>query len=329
MLGVVLAAGRGVRLGPLTTDRSKPMLPVAGKPMIERVLEMLAAGGVEHVIAVVHPGDIALHNHLVHSPWAPKCRFAYQKHRRGMAHAVECASPLVRGAAVSEFVLASCDNLYPRDHVSGLIAHRRSRLDAALTLTWTSREEATASAVVVRRGPLVVDILEKPDPEDIPVYEERGLVLAAPSLYALSTRVLDYLDQVPVSPRGECEFPDALRLLIADGGRVGGVLVSDRMTLTNPRDLLALNLHFLRTQPHCAVVETDIDDGVTVVPPVRIEEDVYVAPGCRVGPLAYLERGCRLCAGAEVRRSVVLRRGLVGPNQVIEGTVIGGMGAAF
>lgn len=329
MLAVVLAAGRGTRLGPLTTDRSKAVLPVAGKPMIARVLEMLAVGGVERVIVVVHPGDVELLNHLVHSPWAPQCRFAYQEHRLGMAHAVECASPLVRQSQAPEFVLASCDNLYPWGHVAGLIARRRqSRLDAALTLLWTPRERATASAIVVRQAGLVTDIIEKPDLKEIPSYNGREEALSAPSLYALSPRVIDYLPQVTQSPRGEREFTDALRLLIADGGKVGGQTVSSRMTLTRPQDLLALNRYVLRSDSHCAKVEARVPSSTTIVPPVRIEAGASVASGCVIGPDAYLESGSHIGPGSSVRRSVIMRGGSVSENRIVDGLVITQAGEA-
>ena len=57
MLGVVLAAGAGTRLKPLTDARSKAMMPVVGVPMVERVMRDLEAGGVEDFVVVVRPDD--------------------------------------------------------------------------------------------------------------------------------------------------------------------------------------------------------------------------------------------------------------------------------
>lgn len=324
MLAVVLAAGRGTRLGPLTIDRSKAMMPVAGQPMINCVLGMLAEGGVENVIVVAHPRDRKLAQHLVRSSWATNVHLAFQEQRLGMAHALECASPLVKEMEAPGFILASCDSLYPEGHVARLIACRREReLDAALTLMWTPREKAVSSAVVVREDGLVVDIIEKPDLTEIPAYDRREEALSAPSLYALSSHVLDYVPHVTRSPRGEREFPDVLRLLIADGGKVGGQTIGSRMTLTTPQDLLALNRHVLRSQPACATVEAEMPADVTIVSPVRIEVEVSVASGCQVGPETYLESGCRIGRKAVVRRSVVTRGGSVKPNRIVEESVIG------
>lgn len=329
MLAVVLAAGRGTRLGPLTADRSKAMMPVAGQPMIERVLNMLAEGGVEAVIVVAHPADQELERHLSRSSVAAKIQLAYQDRRLGMAHALECASPLIREMEAPEFLLASCDNLYPEGHVASLIAHREEReLDAALTLLWTAREKAATSAVVVLEDSLVVDIIEKPDPDEMPSYGRPGKALSAPSLYALSSQVLDYVARVTPTARGEREFPDVLHLLIADGGEVGGQTVGSRTTLTTPHDLLALNCQVLRDHPACATVEVKIPGDVTIVPPVRIEAEADVASGCHIGPETYLEGGCRIGHGAVMRRSVVMRGGWVKPNCVVEESIVSAAGHA-
>lgn len=317
-LGVVLAAGRGKRLRPLTDRRSKPMLPVAGKPMVERVLGMLVRDGVDRFIAVVHPHDRPLIDLFRRPPWADRVRLAYQTQRLGSAPALQCAVPFIREDGAAGFVLASCDNVYPDGHVAALVARQREDdLDAVLTLMRVPPEVIPTLAVVAMRDGRVTRIVEKPRPEEAPSD------LGVPSLYVLSTRVLDYLPDVPVSTRGERELPDALRLLIEDGGRVGGRPVPWRMTLTRPPDLLALNRHFLHHDPTCATVEPRPRGDVRVVPPVRIEPGVEIESGCRVGSDVYLEAGSRVGKDATLWRAVVLRGATVEAGAVVEGVVLG------
>lgn len=323
MLAVILAAGQGTRLGILTARRSKAMMPVAGKPMILRVVDMLAAEGAERFIVVVHPTDRDLIDKLEESSQADRVRLAYQEQRLGMADAVESAASLIREDNDREFLLASCDNLYPKGHIERLITHRRShRLDAALTLKWASKEEALSSAVVAIRDGLVQDIIEKPSSEQIPSHREAPKVLTAPSLYVLSRCILDYLPKVKASSRREREFPDALRLLIADGGKVGGEVVEERMTLTRREDLLAINRHFLQSTPGLTVVDADIPSSVNVVPPVLIEASAKIGPRCEIGPEVYLEDGATVRQDAVVRRAVVLRGASVAANQFVDKSVI-------
>jgi len=324
MLAVILAAGQGTRLGTLTARRSKAMMPIVGKSMIARVIDMLAVEGAEQFIVVVHPTDQELIDELEQSPRAGRIRLAYQEERLGTADAVESATPQIQADGAREFLLASCDNLYPQGHVSRLITHRRRfGLDAALTLNWASHQEAMSSAVVVMRKGLVQDIIEKPRHQQIPSHGRGSRALTAPSLYVLSKRILDCLPKVRLSSRREREFPDALRLLIADGGTVGGQIVETRMTLTRREDLLAINRHFLKTTLDRAAIEADIPADVSVVPPVLIEGGAQVGPKCKIGPEVYLETDSRIHREAVIRRAVVLRGASVEANQFIEESVIG------
>jgi NDP-sugar pyrophosphorylase family protein len=317
MLAVVLAAGLGKRLRPLTDARSKAMLPVAGKPMVERVMERLAAEGVERFIGVARPGDEPLLELLDQPTWRDCIRLTLQEARRGMADAVSCAVPSLREEEVDEFLLASCDNIFPAGHIAALVAYRREhRLDAALTLMQVHPEEIPTLAVVRLENDRVTGIVEKPRPEEAP--SDLGSV----ALYALTPRVLEWVHRVPISPRGEREFPDALRLLIEDGGAVGAVVVASRMTLTSPDHLLALNRRFLRDDPTCAIVEANLPPGVVLAPPVRIEEGVRVGRGCRIGPEVYLEGGCQVGKGSALREAVVLRDAMVPPGSSVRGKVV-------
>jgi len=316
-LGVVLAAGRGTRLGTITTDRSKAMLPVAGMPMVGRVLEMLLSGGCDRFIVVVHPSDQELAAFLIGSPWADRVRTVDQAQRLGMAHALQCAGPLIRADGARDFVLASCDNVYPSGHVAQLVARRRSQnLDAAITLLQVTPAQIPTLAVVHIQNGFVQSIVEKPSPEDAPSD------LGVPSLHALSTRILECLPRVPVSVRGEREFPDALKVLIEDGGRVGGQVVHKRLTLTRPPDLIALTDYFLRRDPRCASVDDRPTDGTQIVAPVRIERGARVGPECRLGPVAVLESGCQVGARCVVRNSIVLRSAAVEAGTLVEDCVV-------
>jgi dTDP-glucose pyrophosphorylase len=284
--------------------------------MVGRVMDMLERGGVDRFVVVVHPDDSELITFVGGTHWADRVLLAYQDERRGMAHALMCASPLIAATGAEVFTLAACDNIYPEGHVAALVAeHMATGADATLTLMQVGPEQIPTLAVVVLEGGWVRAIVEKPRPEEAPSS------LGVPALYVLSTPALAVLSDVPVSPRGELEFPDALRLLVEDGGRVGGVEVAARQTLTRPADLLALTRHFLRHDTSCAVIE--VPEGAGAEWPTRIEAGVRLARGCRIGPEVYLEAGCRCDQGAILRRCVVLRDGVVEAGAVVEDVVLG------
>ena len=89
MQGVTLAAGKGSRLQPITLTRSKAMVPILGKPVVERVMEDLAANGVDDFILVVSPDDRYITRYFRReSELNADVRFVYQPERLGMANAL-------------------------------------------------------------------------------------------------------------------------------------------------------------------------------------------------------------------------------------------------
>jgi len=292
--GVILAAGRGKRLRPLTLARSKAMLPIMGKPIVERVMDVLREGGVGDFILVVNPKDREILDRF-----AGRVRFAFQEEPLGMAHALHCAAHLVEG----DFLLAACDSLVSPAHVAELIrCQSRADVSAALSLQRVDRSQIGRLSAVELEGDLVTRIVEKPSPDEAPSE------VASLPLYALPSRILDYLDRVPLSPRGEYEIQDAIQMLIEREGGVRGVFAAWRLDLTTVEDLLAINLRYLAEgrdlrQPH----PSQMGAGTRIIPPVRIEEGVAIGERCLVGPHVYMERGSRLGSGVTLREAVVLR----------------------
>ena len=118
MQGVILAAGKGKRLHPITTQRTKAMAPVAGKPIVERVADLLVDNGIRELIVLVSPDDQEIVPYLQRARPELTWRFVVQGERLGMAHALGLAAPLLRG----DFVLSACDNLTPAAHIATLLA---------------------------------------------------------------------------------------------------------------------------------------------------------------------------------------------------------------
>lgn len=315
MQAVILAAGRGSRLRHLTRTRSKAMLPVAGRPIVERVIDLLAVHGVEDLILVIHPDDEDIARHVQERAITPgRVRFACQRQRRGMAHAVSQARPLIEG----DFVLSACDNLVSPEDVGRLFAawQDQPHPSAVLALLPVEPQRLGSVGIVEMDGPWVTRIVEKPPPDEAP-----SDVSSLP-LYIFSPSLLDYLSQVPLSPRGEYELQDAIQMLIERQGRVRGVALRGRMTLTHPRDLLALNRHYLARQEPRLQVCASSGRGTTFAPPVLVEDGVEIGAGSAVGPSVYAEAGCSIGAGATVRDTVLLRDAVVPPGATVSGAVL-------
>ncbi|RLC79299.1 MAG: hypothetical protein DRI61_08220 [Chloroflexi bacterium] len=313
-LGVVLAAGQGKRLRPLTLTRSKPLLPVLGKPLVEWVLEMLYAGGVSRFLVVVNPSDTRLMEYLrLDSDFRETISLAFQEKPLGMADALRCARPFIKG----DFILAACDNLVKPEHIRQLVlAKQEPGVNAVLSLCPMPRMQFNRLGAVVLEGEWVKKIVEKPGPKAAPSE------IASLPIYAFSQALLNYLDQVPISPRGEYEIQDAIQMLIDHQGGVKGVFTAWRMDVTEPADLLEMNIHLLQRGYQVRLPDPKQVGGNTLVfPPVRVEEDVSIGEGCLIGPCVYLEKGTRVGNGSVIRWATVLSGAEIRDGETIIGEI--------
>ena len=316
MQGVILAAGKGSRLHPITLERSKGMLPILGKPIVARVMELLVENGIRDFILVVSPDDRDILRYFYReSTLDVDVRFVYQLERKGMANALTAAAPLI----TEDFVLSACDNLVPTADVGRLVAKMQSEdhPNGVLTLLPVEPDRIGSVGIVEMDGPWVRRIIEKPKPEDAPSD------ISSLPLYAFSRRILDYLPEVPLSPRGEYELQDAIQMLIERDGCVGGVIIDRRLTLTNAADLLALNREYLiRGGDHPQLAPNTVGPNTRLVTPLHIEQGTVIGRDCSIGPNVYIERDCRLDDGVTVRDAVILRGAQVAPGTVIENEVV-------
>lgn len=316
MQAVILAAGKGSRLHPISLDRTKAMMPIVGKPIVARVMQTLAENGLRDFILVVSPDDREIVDYF-EEEITPNVRiqFAVQPERRGMAEALARAASLIE----EEFVLSACDNLVPTSDVRKMLSLWDStpQPDGVLALLEVSPEKTKSVGIVELNGEWVTRITEKPDPA------HAMSNTASMPLYVFSRRILDYLPEVPLSPRGEYELQDAIQLLIEGGGLVRGCHISGRITLTSPADLLALNQHYLSNgNSHHHAQPQQVGANTKLVPPVHIEAGVVIGADCEIGPNVYIERNCQIGDGAKIRDSVLLRGVKIPANERITERIV-------
>jgi NDP-sugar pyrophosphorylase family protein len=317
MQAVILAAGKGKRLQPITFRRSKAMAPVLGKPIVERVMDELVAAGIGDFVIVASPDDEELAYYFAQeSELRERVRLVHQVERLGMAQALQCAAPLLRG----DFVLCACDNLVPAEQIGLLLDRWQSapQPNAVLALMEVERDEVSKGGVVAVEGPWITRIVEKPRPDEAPSN------LYSMALYAFSPRILDYLPLVPRSARGEYELQDAIQMLIQRDGRVCGATVTGRLTLTTPQDLLMINCRYLAAagSPRLPAPET-VGPQSSLIAPLFVESGAVIGPDCTVGPEVYLERDCHIGRGVTLRRAIILRGSVVPDGASIQDEVWG------
>jgi bifunctional UDP-N-acetylglucosamine pyrophosphorylase/glucosamine-1-phosphate N-acetyltransferase len=293
------------------------MLPILGKPIVERVMETLCANGINDFILVVSRDDRDIVKYFnEESELEFNITFVVQEERLGMANALQRAAPFIH----QDFVLSACDNLAPVQHVAELIERQQAdeTIHATLSLMRIDPSSVSKTGIVEMMDGRVTHIVEKPQPEEAPSD------IASLPLYVFTSRILDYLPQVPLSPRGEYELQDAIQMLIeADGGVQGVFFVEGRLTLTGPDDLLAINRHYLLNgydRPQLAPFT--VGNNTHLITPLRIEQGTVIGEGCVIGPRVYIERDCHIGSNVTIKDAVVLRESAIEDGAMIVGQVV-------
>jgi dTDP-glucose pyrophosphorylase len=203
---VIPAAGEGTRLRPLTTDRPKGLVEVAGQPLLAHVFDALAALDPEAFVVVVGYRGDAIREYFGDQVEGIPVTYVTQSERRGLAHAVLQAEPHVD----EEFVVLNGDNVVRANLDDVLVRHRET--DADVTALVERVDNPGKGAVFERDGDQITGIVEKP--------EEPPSPLVPRGFYAFSPAVFDACRLVTPGRTGERELTDAVDLLLEAGRRL-------------------------------------------------------------------------------------------------------------
>ena len=239
---VILAAGAGSRLGELGKRYSKAMLPIAGRPLIDWVVERLQEAGIGRIIVVGHPSDRQLATFLEASH--PRIALVLQPQRRGIADALRTALPEV--GSERAYLACACDSLFTVEDIKRVIELGTSNQGRAVVGVLEMGVEATPTRSAVRLdGDRVVEIVEKPAPGT----SLSGLV--AMPLYWLPPEIAPSLDAA-IPAEGEGYVSVVLAQFAACGGDVRACRLSGRIEVTSADDVAAAS----------AMLESSHGDGL-------------------------------------------------------------------
>jgi len=275
--GVILAAGRGTRLQPLSQLIPKPLQPVCNKPIMQYQIEAMHAAGINEIAIVISPTGEAI----------PACfgdgaqlgvRLTYLEDPApaGIAASLARTEPWVRGpfAVFLGDIFLSLTELGPalaplEQGAAGTLIVRRD-LPAAVQRNF---------AVLVEADGRVVQVIEKP--------QRPPTNLKGCGVYVFDQSIFEAIRRTPRSAlRNEYELTDAIQTMIGFGPPLFAAdLVRWDMNITFPGDLLACNLRVLREQHgsglvspravidvHAELIQTVVGDDATIGAPVRLEE---------------------------------------------------------
>ena len=226
---VLLAAGKGTRMRELTNDLPKPMLAVNGRPILQHIVDGLAAAGVTHFLIVVgYRADVVREFFGDGGAFGVRVEYVTQTVQDGTGRVVELAREF---AGADAFVLSYGDILVSPENYLRLVAPASA--EALVSVKHNPGEIAKGGAVFVNERFELTDLREKPQPgEPTSPWYNAGVYTFRPSIFEFTARL-------EKSPRGEYELTDAIRELAQSGRLVQVVELSGTWADVRDPEVLA------------------------------------------------------------------------------------------
>jgi len=328
---VILAAGKGTRMRPLTFTRPKHMLPVAGKPILEHIINFLRVGKIKDIVIVVGSESEFIMDYFGDgSRFDVNIDYVEQRKPLGLAHAVSAAQDLLKGE--ERFVTVLGDVLLKLNLKDMISFHLKK--EAKATIAVSEAVDPTPFGVVkVVDGFRVEKLVEKPK---VP---PSNLIIAG--LYIFEHELWECIDDLKPSWRGEYELTDAIQLMVERGYPVYGYLTKKWWKDTGrPTDLLEASQKFLSELSEFYVLgevqknveirgpvqigrDSIIYEGARIFGPVVIGDKCEIGPGCIIGPNVDIGGDVRLIENVTLKNAIIMSRTFISNNAFITDSVIG------
>jgi NDP-sugar pyrophosphorylase family protein len=313
MKAMVLAAGEGTRLRPLTLALPKPMVPVVNTPLLVRTLRLLAAQGVRDVAVNLFHRSETIRDALGDGE-ALDVRLCYSDETTlmGTAGGVKRMERFLD----QPFLVLYGDNLYHTD-LAPLIALHRERRALATIATFTAPDPSACGLVVTDEAGRVTRFQEKPPPAE--VFTDQ----ANAGVYVLEPEVLQLIPEATTHDFGKDVFP---ALLAAHPGRMFAQpldgYVQDTGTVSAYQQA---NWDVL--EGHVGPAEPGVHPTARVARSAALHVRTVVGPETVVEDGAYLGasilwEGCHIGARAIVTGSILGRGVCVGPGAVVAAAIL-------
>lgn len=229
---VILAAGRGTRMGSLTRTMPKPMVEVYGKPVLSYILEGLRDAGVQEILIVVgYRKDVVMEHFGDGSALGVRIVYIEQITQDGTGKVVELAKDF---CGADFFILSYGDILVDRS--SYHLLTRPGDADLIVTVRHTD-DPSKGGAVYLNDKFEVIDLREKqrPGEANTPWYNA--------GVYTFKSTIFSYIAHLQKSPRGEYELTDAIGAMAREGRKVKAVEIKGEWAdVGDPETLSALNI---------------------------------------------------------------------------------------
>ena len=322
MKAVILAAGEGKRMWPLTHSRPKVMLPLVNRPVMEHIIMQLAKAGIKEIVLVTGYHEEIIKEYFGDgSRWGVAIEYVNQQKQSGTADALRMA----KSRLSQHFLVLNGDIIVSSDDIAKLIDSQKPAM-AGIT-----SNNLFGLGVVEVDNNRIVRIHEKS--------KEPPSHMVNAGLYYLDRCIFDAIDRTAVSSRGEYELTDSLQILIDGGYELFLVEIEQWFDLGYPWSLLNANQWFCKKlsfhNSGCieeyAVVKgavsigegTVIRSGSYIVGPVIIGKNCQIGPNCYIRPYSSIGNGCHIGASVEVKNAIIMQNSSLPHHNYVGDSIIG------
>ena len=272
MKAIILSAGEGSRMRPLTLTKPKTMLPVAGKPIIQYNIESLRDNGIKDILLIVRYKEEMVRDYFGDgSDFGVNITYQTQKDFLGTANAIGYGKDFIKDS----MIVLNGDIILDNEIIHEIIK-KYNYLKPDTLMVLTEVEDPSAFGVVEIENGNIKSIVEKPKKEEAP----SNLVNAG--IYIFNKDIFDKIDRTEISERGEYEITDSVTLQIQDGKTVIGHKTNkDWIDVGRPWELIEVNEELignLKTK-----IKGKVENGA------HIHGEVYLGEGSVIKAGVYIE----------------------------------------
>jgi mannose-1-phosphate guanylyltransferase len=320
---MLLGAGLGTRLRPITYELPKPLVPVLGRPVMEHILKLLAGHGFDQVVANLHYFPDMIRDHFGDgSRYGVDITYSYEPELLGTAGGVRNVRDFFGGEA---FLIISGDALTDIDLTKLWERHRETGGIGTLALKRVP-DPSQLGVVITGEDGRIQGFQEKPEPA------EALSDLGSCGIYVFEPEIFDHFPEVEFVDWARDVFPVLLERVVPLYGHEIDEYWNDIGSIAEFRQG---NFDAVSGAVHVDLDGSDLDGGLVVADSsklagqVMMEPPVYVGEGCEIGPDARLTgplvigHDCRIGAGATLREAVIWPGTDLPPGTLLVGAIAG------
>lgn len=306
MTGVILAAGKGTRIYPFSSNFPKPLLPILNTPLIEYQIDTLVNSGINDIIIVIgHLGFEITKLVGDGSRYSARISYVDQRETLGIAHAVGKLEEFIS----NPFILVLGDIYFLPNDLSPMVSVLAKEKAHAVLATKIEQDPESIrrnfSVISKDETNIVTRVIEKPR---YVVNNIKGC-----GIYLFDLPIFDAIRRTPrTAMRDEYEITDSIQILIDDGYRVVHLpMIENDINLTYPKDIHATNMAELKRRGLDQFVGNNVE-----LPPGCIIENSVVGNNVRIEGEVRISK-CVIFSGSIVRSDVHLENLVITPERIL------------